>query len=300
MKNKISLIALFAIVTTIVLLGCKKTTYSFGNIKAPSNLAINAVVIGATSSDSAGDGSGKVLISMNATDAITYKVYFGNGDSALVPSGDTTFTYTAVGINTYIINAVAIGTGGAMTNITKSVTVAYNFVIPATIIADLTNGGTKVWMIDSNSVGNFGVGPLTDFTPDYYNANANEEPAGAYGSVITFTSAGDNSITMNDNNNGLTFIINAATQFYGFGSNSGDNVYPLNTGGTKTLSFGNATSGSTSSNSTQIQFTVPGNGIVGFGTGAVQYEILSMDSTSMYLRNVGIDGNAWYQKLKAK
>lgn len=300
MKNKISLIALFAIVTTIVLLGCKKTTYSFGPIKAPANLVIKAVVQGVSSSDSAGDGSGMVAISVSAQDAITYKIYFGNGDSALVPSGDTTFTYTSIGTNTYVINVVAIGTGGAMSNATQSVTVAYNFVIPPEIISDLTNGSTKIWTIDSNAVGHFGVGPNTDFTADYYNAQPNEKQAGTYGSVITFKLAAANSITMNDNNNGLTFIINAATNFYGFGSNSGDNVYPLNTGGTKTLSFGNATSGSTAASSTQIQFTVPGNGIIGFGTGGVQYEIISISPTNMYLRNIGADGNAWYQKLKAE
>ena len=62
----------------------------------------------------------------------------------------------------------------------------------------------------------------------------------------------------------------------------------------------NATSQSTTANSTRIQFIVPGNGIINFGTGGNTYEILSITATSINLRNIGIDGNAWYQKLKNK
>jgi hypothetical protein len=45
---------------------------------------------------------------------------------------------------------------------------------------------------------------------------------------------------------------------------------------------------------------VPGNGIINFATGGNTYEILSASATNISLRNIGIDGNAWYQKLKAK
>ena len=61
-----------------------------------------------------------------------------------------------------------------------------------------------------------------------------------------------------------------------------------------------ATSGSTSAVSTMIQFMVPGNGIINFGTGGTTYEILSITDNSIHLRNIGIDGNSWYQKLKRK
>ena len=42
------------------------------------------------------------------------------------------------------------------------------------------------------------------------------------------------------------------------------------------------------------------NGIINFGTGGTTYEILSATATSIHLRNIGADGNSWYQKLKAK
>jgi len=100
------------------------------------------------------------------------------------------------------------------------------------------------------------------------------------------------------NNKGESMSIGAATTFYGF--SGPDGCYAINTGGTKTLIFSDATSASTPANSTRIQFKVPGNGIINFGTGGVTYEILSYTSTTMYLRNIGADGNAWYQKLKVK
>jgi len=74
----------------------------------------------------------------------------------------------------------------------------------------------------------------------------------------------------------------------------------MGTGGNKQLAFMDATSASTPANSTRIQFTVPGNGIINFGTGGTTYEILSVSATAIHLRNIGIDGNSWYQKLKVK
>ena len=44
----------------------------------------------------------------------------------------------------------------------------------------------------------------------------------------------------------------------------------------------------------------PGNGIINFGTGGTTYEILSITDTQVHLRNIGADGNSWYQKLIKK
>ena len=103
---------------------------------------------------------------------------------------------------------------------------------------------------------------------------------------------------MTINNKGTSFSIGAATAFYGF--SGGDGCYAINTGGTKQLAFMGATSASTPAQSSRIQFTVPGNGIVNFGTGGTTYEILSFSATELSLRNIGADGNSWYQILKVK
>ena len=172
------------------------------------------------------------------------------------------------------------------------------FEIPAAILQALTNGSSRVWVTDRNEPGHFGVGAADLFFPNYYGAGPNSREACAYDDEITFSKDANSRIFMAIDNKGQSFSIGAASAFYGF--SGGDNCYGLNTAAAKQLAFMDATSASTPGNSTRIQFMVPGNGMINFGTGGTIYEILSISNTSIHLRNIGIDGNAWYQKLKVK
>lgn len=288
-----------ALFTLMALAGCEKQDYSFGDIKTPGGLTLSTVVAGADATNPNGNGTGNVTITATATDVLTYQVDFGDGQTQVVPSGSIVHKYSTPGTNTYTITVNAVGTGGAMSTISKRITVFVDFTIPTTILDPLTGtSGTKVWVTDNDAPGHFGVGPNTDFSPIWYAAGPNTREACAYDDEITFTKDPLNRVTMTLNNKGASFSIGAATSFYGF--SGGDNCYPINPGGTKQLAFMAATSGSTSAVSTQIQFMVPGNGIVNFGTGGTVYEILSITNTAMHLRNIGADGNAWYMKLKPK
>jgi hypothetical protein len=298
MKRNIKYIALFAAVVIVTVMACKKTDYSFGKIKTPANIVVTATVQGADATHPAGDGSGNVSVSVTATDALTYKIYFGNGDSVVTTGGTAKYTYTTLDTNTYIISVNAVGTGGAISTATKSVKVLYVFAIPADVMTALTNDGSRVWVSAVGTAGHFGVGPNNTFTADYYKAQPNEKPACAYDDEITFAKTGPSSISITVDNKGESFVIGAATAFYG--QSGADNCYPVTTGGTKNLGFAKANTGSNASNSTGIQFTVPGNGIIDFGTGGNSYEIISLANGLMTLRNIGSDGNAWYQILKVK
>ena len=172
------------------------------------------------------------------------------------------------------------------------------FVIPPTILQNLTNGSAKVWITDKDANGHFGVGPNDQFSPIWYAAPPNTREPCAYNDEITFSKDANDNVFMLIDNKGESFSIGAATAFYGF--SGGDGCYAINTGGNRKLAFMDATSASTPAVSTRIQFAVPGNGIINFGTGGVTYEILSISATQVYLRNIGADGNAWYQKLKNK
>lgn len=291
-------IAAFLLLAGGLVVACQKDDYSFGKIKTPSNLTVNATVQGVDATHPSGDGSGNITIAASATDALTYKILFGNGDSLLTSTGQASYKYTTLDTNTYIISVNAVGTGGATTTATKQVRVWYTFVIPADIMTALTNNASLTWMSAVGMAGHFGVGPTTSFTADWYKAAPNEKPSCAYDDEITFTKTGPNSITMSVDNKGESFLIGAATSFYG--QSGADNCYAIATGGVKNLAFAQANTGSNSSNSTGIQFTVPGNGIIDFGTGANTYEIISLANGMMTLRNIGADGNAWYQILKVK
>lgn len=277
---------------------CTKETYEFGDIKTPSGLTLTTVIAGVDANNPAGNGTGSVTITTTSSNAITYKIDFGDGKTKMVPSGTINYKYANPGTLDYTITVNAIGTGGSISTISKKIKVFVAFEIPTAIVQALTGGSSKVWVTDKDAVGHFGVGPADGFAPIWYEATPNSRDACVYDDLITFSKDANNNISLAVDNKGQTFSTGAATAFYGF--SGGDGCYNLVTTGTKKLVFMNATSASTPAVSTQIQFEVPGNGIVNFGTGGTTYEILSISATNMHIRNIGTDGNAWYQKLKVK
>ncbi|MEO6253585.1 MAG: PKD domain-containing protein [Ferruginibacter sp.] len=294
---KRSFIALFLL--TVVFSSCKKAEYTLGNIITPTGLVLTTVVVGTDAANPFGNGTGKVDITITAANALTYKIDFGDGTAPqMVPTGKITYKYGAPGTAEYNITVNAIGTAGVMSTVTKKVKVFVNFQIPANILQNLTNGSSKVWQTDHDAPGHFGVGPNNEFSPIWYAATPNSREACAYDDDITFSKDANDNVKLSIDNKGASFSIGASTAFYGF--TGGDGCYPINTGGLKSLIFMDATSGSTPAQSTRIQFTVPGNGIINFGTGGITYEILSITDTQMSLRNIGSDGNSWYQKLIKK
>lgn len=297
-KNKNIATFLLVVAFAIGFSSCTKEKFSFGDIKAPTGLTLTTVIAGVNTTNPDGDGTGFVQITATAANALTYNIDFGDGTKQVVSSGSINYKYTTPGTNEYTIVVNAIGTAGETSTISKKIKVFVAFEIPAPIVASLTNGSSRVWITDKDAQGHFGVGPANEFSPIWYAATPNSREACAYDDEITFSKDVLNNVFMSVNNKGTSFSIGAATSFYGFAG--GDGCYAINTGGNKKLIFMNATSGSTSAQSSQIQFTVPGNGIINFGTGGVTYEILSYTATTIHLRNIGTDGNSWYQKLKVK
>lgn len=298
MLNKFLKLSLALTAFIVLFSACKKTEYKFGEIVAPANLSITTTIVGVDATNPNGNGSGRVAITVKADKALNYKFDFGDGKSQMVPEGIINYKYAAPGVNDFVITVNAIGTGGAVSTISKKIKLFVAFEIPATILSSLTGATSKIWVTDNGAPGHFGVGPTTDFTPIWYSAPPNTREACAYDDEITFSKDANNNVFMSIDNKGQSMSIGAATSFYGFGG--GDGCFAITTGGSRKLSFMDATSASTSANSTRIQFEVPGNGIINFGTGGTTYEILSITNTQMHIRNIGADGNAWYQKLKVK
>ncbi|UEG48827.1 PKD domain-containing protein [Ferruginibacter lapsinanis] len=276
---------------------CKKEEFSFGALKTPTDLALTTVVAGASTTSPEGDGSGMVNITVASTNAISYKIDFGDGNFKMVQSGVINYKYNNPGTAEYTVTVNAIGTGGATSTISKKIKVFVSFDIPAEIVAAMTGGTSRVWITANDVQDHFGLGPVSVFSPIWYGAAPNTRQACAYDDEITFTKNGSG-IDMSVDNKGESFIIGASAAFYG--QADGEKCAAINASGVKKLVFMAATSASTPDISTRIQFEVPGNGIINFGTGGKVYEILSISSTGMYLRNIGADGNAWYQKLKPK
>ena len=298
MTTKIKLLITLFLSAGVFFTACKKTEYKFGDLKAPSGLTLTTAVAGVDASNPNGNGTGIVTITAAASNALTYNIDFGDGKTQVVPTGTISYKYTSPGTYEYTITVNAVGTGGVISSISKKVKVCVAFEIPAGILQSLTGGSSKVWITNKDVVGHFGVGPNDQFAPIWYAAAPNTREACAYDDEITFSKDANNNVFMSVNNKGENFSIGAASAFYGF--SGGDACYAINTGGNKKLAFMDATTASTPANSTRIQFTVPGNGIINFGTGGTTYEILAISATSLSLRNIGADGNAWYQILKNK
>ena len=118
-KSFIALLLLGAVFSS-----CKKAEYTFGDIKTPTNLVMTAVVQGVDVANPFGNGTGKVDINIKADDALNYKVDFGDGTAPqMVPSGIIQYRFGNPGTAEYNISVNAIGTGGAMSTITKKVKV---------------------------------------------------------------------------------------------------------------------------------------------------------------------------------
>lgn len=295
---KKNIVLLLLAVSLGIFCGCEREKYSFGEIKTPSELTLTAGVIGADSDNPDGDGSGSVSLRATAVDNITYKIDFGDGTTRMVPSGTIVYNYTTPGTAEYTVTVTAIGTAGTTSTLSKTIRVYVAFVIPTDIVEFLTNGSSKVWVTDNEAPGHVGVGPADGFTPSYYAAGPNERDPCLYDDEMTFSKAGNDGVSLSVDNKGQSFLIAASSDFYGF--SGGDGCYNVMMDNPRILSFMNATSGSTPAVSTGIQFMVPGNGLINFGTGGNTYEILSISETSLHLRNIGIDGLAWYQIFKAK
>jgi hypothetical protein len=293
--NKFNIILFIAFVSTSA---CTKEDYSFGDLSSPAELTLQTLIQGVNAANANGDGTGKVSITLASSNTINYNVNFGDGQTQMLSAGTMVYKYNTPGTNEFTITVNAIGKGGTTSTISKKIKIFVAFEIPATILSGLTGGTSKTWVTDKAVIAHFGVGPVGTFTPDHYKASGNDRDPEMYDDEITFTKDANNNINMIVDNKGLTFIIKDATSFYGF--SGGDGNYALNTGGSKKLIFMDATSASTAANSTRIQFTVPGNGIINAGFGSTTYEILSISATNVHLRTIGADGLAWYQKLKVK
>lgn len=284
---------------------CKEDTYSFGDIITPADLTLTTEIAGVDATNPDGNGTGIVVITTSASNAITYKIDFGDGNFKMVSTGTISYKYSNPGTFDYTVTVNAVGTAGTTSTISKKISVFVAFEIPTAIIEALTNNSTKTWILDKNTYGSLGMGPVGGFESTWWNldpANAGDiaEKSPAFDDEVTFTTDDLNNIFMTVDNKGFTFMNANCVSFYGAtGSASGG--YPLNTGGTKKLKFMDATSATTPDISTRIQFKVPGNGIIIFGVASYTYEILTLTNNVMYLHCVGgIDGYSWFQRLIPK
>jgi chitodextrinase len=156
MITKIKLFIVLFLAAGIFIVACKKTEYSLGELKSPSGLSLTTAITGVDASNPNGNGSGTVLITAAASNAITYNIDFGDGKIQTVPSGVITYKYTNPGTYDYTVTVNAVGTAGIISTISKKIKVFVAFEIPAAILQSLTSGSSKIWITDKDAVGHQG------------------------------------------------------------------------------------------------------------------------------------------------
>jgi len=90
-------------------------------VNTPSNLVINASVVGTDSSNPNGDGSGLVNFAVTATNATSYKILIGS-ETINSTTGIFSYTFPQMGTNTYTVYVSAYN-GTQFISGTKAVTV---------------------------------------------------------------------------------------------------------------------------------------------------------------------------------
>jgi hypothetical protein len=310
MKKNIKYILGVFSVLFLTITSCTQETYSLGDLTAPSNLVINAVIAGQDALHPNGDGSGDVSFTVTGDNVLAVSIDYDASDSVnlvFLPTGTVTKKYTKLGLNTYRVTVVASGRGGSQSTITKDIKVQSNFSPDPALVTNITNNASKTWIVDKSVPGHFGVGPWdpTNVTPSWWAASINEKVASAncfYTTTFTFTkivASGTFSLTVASPDGAFTKTGSLANGLPGIPGSGGEGCYPFS-GGTSAFAFVPSSSGvAASAPSTTVAIELSGvNTYIGYGALQKDYEILSSTPTTLYLRVQGTEtGNAWYLKM---
>lgn len=304
-----SLILFIAILFT----GCQKDDYSLGDLSAPTNVVIDAKVVGQDGANPNGDGSGLVDINITSDGAMSYKIGYNDVTDLSNPvtfsnvaGGVVTKKFTANGLHTYRITVIAYGRGGTSTTATTDVTIQSNFTPTPEIVTSLTNDSSKTWIVDKSVPGHFGVGPWAgEVTPIWWSAGINEKEACCpcfYTTTFTFTKVSASSYSIQVGAGSAFTKTGAMASIPGIPASGDEGCYAYG-GGTSDFSFIPASSGvAATAPSTQTSILLGGSTTyIGYGSLQKEYEIMVIDANYMYLRVQGFaaeSGNAWYLKLK--
>jgi beta-glucanase (GH16 family) len=302
------IINIAAIFSLLLMVNCQEDNFSFGSIDTPSDLKVIVEIVGKTAAAPNGDGSGVVKFTAKATNAISYKYIYGDGNTDNSPGGTAEHLFTTVGVNTYTVTVIASGKGGVTTNTTVEVKVLSNFSDEKSTL--FLTGGTatgKKWYIAAAENGHFGVGQndgdaAKNYFPNYYQAASFEKSATCfYDGDYTFALVAGK-IEYKLDNKGNTFF-NGSYKSVGGGTDGGDDqCLPYNTTAGKIVALSPSTSfvsknPDAKKETTGTVMNFSDGGFMGYYAGATQYEILSITENRMVVRFVQANNTAlaWYQ-----
>ena len=313
-KFKNIYIILFSLMSAFY--GCQENDYQFGDVVSPSNIVINAEIVGVDADNPDGDGSGLVNFTVTADNASSY-VYYFDGAAEASPSGVLSKRFSKVDVNVYTVVVKANGTGGASSTETKDVKVYSSFsdVETENLLSGSNVDDSKKWYWQADKPGHVSLGPVTD---DYGNG---EFAYGAWwpGPNPWDTEKGcmyDNEFVFTRTTNGLTFEQTVGPAFIpgtyaGYIGVGGDQCHDDSVAttmfGEKSVSIIPSESKAAIEGSYDekpykgTSFEISGGGFMGWYVGASKYDIISISNDELVVRiienSASGSGAAWYHKF---
>ncbi|MDG4715867.1 glycoside hydrolase family 16 protein [Winogradskyella marincola] len=208
MKNLNIKLNVLIIAVLATFFSCQDDDASIGEIVAPTNLSIEAVIVGQDADNPYGDGSGVVNLYATADNASSYKFLYSTSEVS-APSGQIEALFTNLGVNTYTVTVIAYGTGGLATTATTEVEVLATYSPPEDLIEKLVGDSSKTWRLKSEANGHFGLGPVGGQIPvEWYGAGPEEKVGvGMYDDRFIFNIDGTYThITNNTNDDPTTDV----------------------------------------------------------------------------------------------
>jgi len=287
---------LLIIILTMSIFSCQEDDQQFGEVVEPSNLTIEAEILGADEDNPNGDGSGEVIFSASADNAMNYRFYFGDGANDSAESGIIEKKYTRNGLNDYTVNVVASGIGG--TSVSKSIDITVLSLFEDEEAKQfLTGGSSKTWYVASQEAGHLGVGPIDSPTPDFFSATPGLLANCLYNDEITFGIDGQD-ITFDHVNQDITFF-NAAFLDIGGGGGDSDQCLPFDVSGQKMVSLLASESSVPQDQTRGTSFQISDDGFMSYYINTSKYEILEITENFLHIRGLSgqSDPLAWYIKF---
>lgn len=282
------------------LAGCQEEEPDLTAPITPTNLVVNSEI--------SQDGSGIVVFTATAENALNYKYFFSDGTTALSTGSPVTKRFTKTGLNTYQVTVTATGIGGLSSSTSLEVEVQSDFSDPETL-QFLTGGSSKTWYLDVAQPGHLGVGLTRDLRPDAYwyateyNAQPNELCGDARSCIcddeMTFSLNSDEQIIFELDNKGAS-LFNGANSGAGGGPGSGGDIcLDFDTSGQSVVNLAPSENDLPPSETTGTVMNFSGGGFLAYYNGAFSYEVLSITENTLYVRS--LDGVnpvlAWYLKF---
>ena len=277
---------------TIFLLfsACEEDNYEFGPITSPTNLQVNVEIVGSSSENPNGDGTGVVYFTASAENAISYEFIIDGESIAVTTSGILEHTFYTVGVNSYEVIVIASGTAGNSTSTALLVEVLATYEPPADLVEVLTGGSSKTWRVKSDVQNHFGLGPPGGLIPcEWYGAGPEEKTGvGTYDDRWIINSDGTINHVTNGTIFGRTAQVHADLGNNGTGSTDGADI--LN------YEYADYTESWVITDPGQISINLSGNMFFTYYTGGDHvYEIWDYNDNELYLKTLdGVAEFTWW------